>query len=473
MKRSRSKIKGTDWFTVILYLLLVTFGWMNILAANIEPNAPVSFDFSTEYTKQLIWIGISFLTIGVIYLIDSKFYAAFAGMFYIITTVMLIMVIFVGVEINAAKAWFEIAGMRFQPIELAKVSTSLMIAHTLSRTQFSFTKLQNILIAFAIIIIPLLITILQNDLGSGLVLLAIVITFFREGLSPFFIIAGIIAIIIFILTMIIPNHLIILALTAAFIIALLFYKQIKSALISLLIIAISYSLVTQVFYNDATEMSNNIGVITGIAAASLFIAARVFLKRQSHLIIYIIMLWGSIGFTYTADYIFEEMLGAYQQNRIMVMIGLKDDPHGAGYNVNQSKIAIGSGGVQGKGFMEGTQTKFDFVPEQTTDFIFCTVGEEWGFIGTSAVIIAFITLLLRLIYLSERQYSSFSRIYGYSVVSILFFHIIVNIGMTIGLAPVIGIPLPFFSYGGSALWGFTILLFIFLKLDTNRAELLR
>ncbi len=214
-------------------------------------------------------------------------------------------------------------------------------------------------------------------------------------------------------------------------------------------------------------------MIAGIATSSTYLVFKVLIKRMPQIGVALIILWGMMGYTYSTNYFFDSVLSEYQRNRILVMLNLEHDPQGIGYNVNQSKIAIGSGGFNGKGFLQGTQTKFDFVPEQTTDFIFCTVGEEWGFIGTTFVVILFLILLLRIIFLAERQHSDFSRIYGYSVAAIFFMHIAINIGMTIGLAPVIGIPLPFFSYGGSSFWGFTILLFIFLKLDTNRAELIR
>ncbi|ASB48849.1 rod shape-determining protein RodA [Alkalitalea saponilacus] len=473
MRAQNRTIKGVDWFTVLLYLFMVGFGWVNIYAVNTDPDTLVFFDYSKEYTKQIVWIGVSFVTIGVIMLTDSKFFVEFSYVFYAITTFLLILVIFIGVEINAAKAWFQIGGMRFQPVELAKVATALAVARVMCRFQFSFYNISDILRLGTLIFLPILIIIIQNDTGSGIVLLALFIAFFREGLSPYVFVFGFVAIAVFILTMIIPNHSIILILSVAFILMVLFNRFRKEALIMTAISVVFFGVGAAIFKTAGGGVNYDVALLIAMAASSIFLAIKALLRRLPKLGVLLIFFWGTVAFTYSTDYVFEEMLGEYQRNRILVMLGLKDDPLGVGYNVNQSKIAIGSGGLLGKGFLQGTQTKFNFVPEQSTDFIFCTVGEEWGFLGTSIVVLLFVILLLRLIFLAERQHSDFSRIYGYGVASIFFFHVAVNIGMTIGLAPVIGIPLPFFSYGGSSLWGFTILLFIFLKLDTNRTQLLR
>lgn len=472
MRGSSSSIKSIDRLTALLYLILVCFGWLNIFAANTDPDGGFVFDLSLEYMKQLMWIGISFVTIGLLMLIDSKFFTAFAFIFYAITILMLILVIFWGVEVNSAHSWFRIGSFSFQPGELAKVATALAIGKILSRFQFSFTRIQDLVVLVTVWLLPVAIIILQNDMGSALVFFSLLIVFFREGMTPLILFFGIMAIVIFILTLLISNLYIELLLVAVFFILLFLRKQRKLALISLGIAALCYG-ISQLVFHLTGGIDHFKAILAGMSAASLYLISVTVLRRYKAVVSSLILFWGSLAFAYSSDYIFEKMLSDYQKSRILVMLGLKQDPLGAGYNVNQSKIAIGSGGFSGKGFLQGTQTKFNFVPEQSTDFIFCTVGEEWGFLGTSAVIILFVCLLLRLVVLAERQHSAFSRVYGYAVASIFFFHLLVNIGMTIGLAPVIGIPLPFFSYGGSSLWGFSILLFIFLKLDTNRTELLR
>lgn len=472
MRGSSSSIKSIDRLTAMLYLILVCFGWLNIFAANTDPDGGFVFDLSLEYMKQLMWIGISFVTIGLLMLIDSKFFTAFAFIFYAITILMLILVIFLGVEVNSAHSWFRIGSFSFQPVELAKVATALTIGKILSRFQFSFTRIQDLVVLVTVWLLPVAIIILQNDMGSALVFFSLLIVFFREGMTPLILFFGIMAIVIFILTLLISNLYIELLLVAVFFILLFLRKQRKLALISLGIAALCYG-ISQLVFHLTGGIDHFKAILAGMSAASLYLISVTVLRRYKAVVSSLILFWGSLAFAYSSDYIFEKMLSDYQKSRILVMLGLKQDPLGAGYNVNQSKIAIGSGGFSGKGFLQGTQTKFNFVPEQSTDFIFCTVGEEWGFLGTSAVIILFVCLLLRLVVLAERQHSAFSRVYGYAVASIFFFHLLVNIGMTIGLAPVIGIPLPFFSYGGSSLWGFSILLFIFLKLDTNRTELLR
>jgi rod shape determining protein RodA len=472
MRGSSSSIKSIDRLTALLYLILICFGWLNIFAANTDPDGGFVFDLSLEYMKQLMWIGISFVTIGLLMLIDSKFFTAFAFIFYAITILMLILVIFLGVEVNSAHSWFRIGSFSFQPVELAKVATALTIGKILSRFQFSFTRIQDLVVLVTVWLLPVAIIILQNDMGSALVFFSLLIVFFREGMTPLILFFGIMAIVIFILTLLISNLYIELLLVAVFFILLFLRKQRKLALISLGIAALCYG-ISQLVFHLTGGIDHFKAILAGMSAASLYLISVTVLRRYKAVVSSLILFWGSLAFAYSSDYIFEKMLSDYQKSRILVMLGLKQDPLGAGYNVNQSKIAIGSGGFSGKGFLQGTQTKFNFVPEQSTDFIFCTVGEEWGFLGTSAVIILFVCLLLRLVVLAERQHSAFSRVYGYAVASIFFFHLLVNIGMTIGLAPVIGIPLPFFSYGGSSLWGFSILLFIFLKLDTNRTELLR
>ena len=473
MQKDVKTKKGIDLLTVIMFAVLVIFGWLNIYAVNISLDTTDFFEINQDYFKQLIWVGISILIIGTIMLIDGKFYVEFAYIFYIAGILLLIAVRFLGVEINGAKSWFRIGSFGFQPVELAKTATALAVAYYMSRFEFSFKKNSKTLVLAAIWVLPICAIIFQNDTGSALVFFSFFIAFFREGLSPYIILLGFIAVTIFILTLIIPNVTIILMLGICLALILFFKGWRKETLIAIAITLGIFGIISLISYSSTGEIKYNLALLPGFGASCIYLLYNALSKKVSFVWFYIMLFWSGIVFTYTTDYAVEKLLSDYQHTRIMVMLGLEDDPLGAGYNVNQSKIAIGSGGLSGKGFLQGTQTKYNFVPEQHTDFIFCTVGEEWGFLGSSVVIVLFLTLILRIIYLSDKQHSDFSRIYGYCVAGIFFFHFAVNIGMTIGLAPVIGIPLPFFSYGGSSILGFSILLFIFLKLDTYRDELIR
>lgn len=471
---NRNYNKRIDWITVGLYSLLVLFGWLNIYAANFNPENPVFFDTSKEYFKQLVWIGFSLLFVGMILITDSKFYVEFAYIFYGFTILLLIVVLLFGKEINGAKSWFEVGPIRFQPAELSKMATNLAVARALSRYGFSFKKFSDLVKAGAIITFPMLLILLQNDTGSALVYSVFIIVFYREGLTGYILTFGIIAGIVATLTLMIPNSTII-GLIALSVLVILYFKGVrkdlvKAVLAGAVLLAISYG----VYAYTNPDIDLEYVLIPSILVVSIYLLFITISKRINKFVpTYLLILWSAIILALSADYFFEDVLSHYQRTRINVLLGIEQDPLGAGYNVNQSKIAIGSGGLTGKGYLQGTQTKFNFVPEQSTDFIYCTVGEEWGFVGSTTVILLFLALLLRLIWLSEKQHSVFSRVYGYGVAAIFFFHFAINIGMTIGLAPVIGIPLPFFSYGGSSLWGFTLLLFVFLKLDTNRNELIR
>lgn len=409
-----------DWVIIALYGLLVFLGWLNIFAAVYDEQQQQNiFDISLNSGKQLIWIGTSILLIIVIMVIDFRFYNSFAYIFYAIIMVMLLMVMLFGREVAGAKAWFEVGPFRIQPAEFAKFATALAVAKFLEVSTVKLDKVKDLAIAGALIALPAAFILLQNDTGSAMVFAAFVIVFYREGLNPLFIIIGLAGIAIFVLTLMVNKV----------------YLFIGVGILTLLIIGIR---------------RKSIKSIVSVTAGAAII----------------------VGVIFSVDYVVEDVLQPHQQNRIKALINPNADPLGYGWNVTQSKIAIGSGGLAGKGFLEGTQTKFDFVPEQSTDFIFCTIGEEHGWIGSFVLISLFIFLLLRVVFIAERQKSRFARVYGYSVASILFFHFLVNIGMTIGLAPVIGIPLPFFSYGGSSLWSFTILLFILVKLDAHRMQVL-
>ncbi len=433
LRNENSLFYGIDKITVVTYLLLVLMGWLNIYAAVYNEEHQSIFDVSQRYGKQLIWIAGAGVIACLILLIDSNAYTAFSYILYGILIVANILVVFLGRKINGSKSWFGVGGFGIQPAEFMKFATSLALAKFLSNqniivnTEFRLRlkdlikNYKSTIIALVLITLPLIIIKkLQDETGLAVVLIAFIIVLYREGLSVNFLIFGLLAVILFVLALVVSN--------------------LVSLLISLAIISFSSLL---------------------------------FVKRSvKNLIIISLIYLGAAGVVGTTSYVYNH-LEAHQKDRIDILLQKKTDLKGVGYNLNQSKIAIGSGGFLGKGYLQGTQTKYDFVPEQDTDFIFCTVGEEWGFVGSTIVVFLHLFLILRVIFLAERQRSDFSRIYGYGVACVLFFHLAVNVGMTIGLMPVIGIPLPFFSYGGSSLWSFTILLFIFIKLDANRLLILR
>jgi rod shape determining protein RodA len=422
MRRDHDISGAIDWPTVFLYLSLVVFGWINVFAAVYDETARQSiFDLSLNSGRQLLFISASIVIAFAITIVDMRFYETFAYLFYGVLLFLLFLVPIIGKEVGGNKAWLGIGSFGVQPSEFAKFITALAVAKYIGSVGFRMDSLRNQAILFILIGLPMGLILLQKDTGTALVFTVFVLVFFREGMSPFLLIVGICAATIFILTLLVPNPI---------------YLHI------------------------------GIGVILII----LIFLGKKKLKRILILTIGALLVSGVIE---SVDYVVKDVLKPHQQNRIKALINPDADPLGFGWNVTQSKIAIGSGGFFGKGFLKGTQTKFDFVPEQSTDFIFCTIGEEHGWIGSVVVIGLFVAFLLRILFLAERQKSRFARAYGYSVACIFFFHFAVNIGMTVGLFPVIGIPLPFFSYGGSALWGFTILLFILLKLDAHRGQVLQ
>jgi rod shape determining protein RodA len=411
-----------DWATIGLYLALVLFGWLNIYAVVYDESVQQNiFSLSLNSGRQLMFITASLFIIAGIVILDMRFYEAFAYVLYALVMVMLVMIPIMGKEVGGNKSWLGIGSFGGQPSELAKFVTALAVAKYAGSVGFRIDNLRNQAVLFGIIGLPIALIILQKDFGTALIFTAFILVFFREGMSPFLMIVGLCAAILFILTLLIPNQL---------------YLH---------------------------------GAIVAIVALLITFGRKKF-RRIALLVIGGILIMGVIE---SVDYVITDVLKPHHQNRLKALINPDSDPLGYGWNVTQSKIAIGSGGFIGKGFLKGTQTKYDFVPEQSTDFIFCTIGEEHGWIGSLLVIGLFVTLLMRVIFIAERQKNRFARVYGYSVVSILFFHFAINIGMTIGLFPVIGIPLPFFSYGGSSLWGFTILLFILLKLDAHRGQVLQ
>ena len=410
-----------DWLSVFVFGALVIAGWLNIYAAEYDPAVNQSlFDFSTSAGKQLIWILTSIAIAFTIFFFDYKFFDSFAYIIYGVVMATLLFILIGGKEVAGSKSWVGIGSFGLQPSEFAKFATALVLAKYLDGVNRKLTDLNTLGIAFAIIVLPMVLTILQGDTGTALVFAALVVPMFREGMPPLLLVIGFSIFAVFVLTLLVSQ----------------------------------------------TVLLAGIAVITLVA---LGLNART-PKRLVYIIVGAIVVTSVVR---SVDFVLTDVLQPHQQKRVLSLVNPNIDPLGVGWNVTQSKIAIGSGGFVGKGFLEGTQTKFDFVPEQTTDFIFCTIGEEHGWIGSVLMLALFATLLLRLVHLAERQKSTFSRLFGYGVVGIIFFHFTVNIAMTIGLFPVIGIPLPFFSYGGSSLWAFTILLFSFLKLDANRMQVLQ
>ncbi len=422
MRRSSDISGSLDWATILIYLALVLLGWFNIYAAVYDETVSQSiWDLSLNSGRQLLFIAATIVIVTGIIIIDMRFYEAFAYLAYGVILFLLLLVPLIGKEVGGNKAWIGIGSFGGQPSEFAKFITALAVAKMIGSVGFRMDKLRNQAILFVMIGLPIVLILFQKDTGTALVFTSFIFVFFREGMSPFLMIVGICGAFTFILTLLVPNQL---------------YLHAGIAIALVLLIALGKKK----------------------------------LKRITILTVGAVIIMGVIE---SVDYVITDVLKPHQQNRIKALINPDADPLGYGWNVTQSKIAIGSGGFLGKGFLKGTQTKFDFVPEQSTDFIFCTIGEEWGWLGSFVVIVLFMALLLRVIFIAERQKSRFARAYGYSAVSIFFFHFAINIGMTVGLFPVIGIPLPFFSYGGSALWSFSILLFILLKLDAHRGQVLQ
>lgn len=461
-----------DWITVSIAVVLMLLGWINIYAAVYNDEHQSMLDVSQRYGKQLIWIGAALLLAFIILIIDSSFYVIFSWPIYAFVVFSLVMVLFAGVEINGQKSWFILWGdLRLQPSEFAKFGTALALAKVTSSYNFKLLTVNSLLLISAIIGIPLLLILIQPDTGSAIVFVVFLLVLYREGLSGVVLFFGLLTVILFLLSMLTSNTVLLVILFAGSLIAHFVLNQ------KLKLVAIAAGIGTTVillFFAINYLMGNPFeSEWVTLAASSLIMigfAGYIMRTRLKNSMLIVGLFFASVAFTYSVDFVFDEVLKSHQQDRINELLGIQSDPKGAGWNVNQSKIAIGSGGFAGKGFLNGTQTKFNFVPEQSTDFIFCTVGEEWGFVGSLVIIALFVSLFVRLIILAERQRSIYSRVYGYSVASILFFHFAVNVGMTIGLMPVIGIPLPFFSYGGSSLWAFTILLFVFLRLDASRLD---
>ena len=410
-----------DWITIALYAAIMLFGWMNIYSACYDESHAAVFDFSQYHGKQLIWMGLAALTAAVILLTEPRFFSNMAYPIYGVVLGLLVLTLFLAVTVNGGKSWIDLGGFRFQPSEFAKFATALALAKYLSAIEIDLKDMRTKTVSLALIAIPAALVFLQHDTGSALVFASFIFPLYREGVSGAVLVVGVAAI-------------------ALFVLALLVNKYILLGILALLAVAYLF-----VWLNKRTRKDY-------LRAIGIFVCCA--------------------AFVFSVDFVFNNVLESHQRERIDVLLGKTEDLQGSGYNVNQSKIAIGSGGLIGKGFLGGTVTKANFVPEKHTDFIFCTVGEEWGFLGSTVLVVLYVMLLIRIVNMAERQRSPFSRIFGYCVASILFMHLFVNIGMVIGLVPVIGIPLPFFSYGGSSLVAFTILLFIFIRQDASKNQLL-
>lgn len=469
MRNDQNILKQLDWITVIMWFIMVISGWLTIYAACYDYEHEKIFDLSMRYGQQIIWIAMAVVSIVFVMAIDTKFYDSIAIPLYVFMIGLLILTIFIAPEIKGSHSWIQIGGFRFQPAELAKYATALCLAKYMSSYGYDIKRTKNFLLTAVIIGLPMLIIVAQQETGSALVFAIFILVLFREGLNGDFLIYGALTILFFVLV-IKYGYMIVFLLATLVGIFLIFHYSKDIALFKTYIITnagiwvsglivklVNYELIS---YTLISEISFG-------ASALLFLIFAIIRRSKIHLRVILFFICTAI-LCFAADYAFNKVLQPHQQIRIKVVMGLEDDPQGAGYNVRQAQIAIGSGGLIGKGFLNGTQTKLNYVPEQDTDFIFCTIGEEAGFVGTTFVILLYVAFICRLIMMAERQRTAFSRIYGYSVASIFFFHFCINIGMVIGLLPVIGIPLPFFSYGGSSMIAFTILLFTFIKLDSRR-----
>ena len=420
-RMSAAEKKRYDWVPIMLYLVIVLFGWLNIYAACYDETHAQVFDFSRQHGKQLLWMGVAFLIAVCVLLIHPRVFSNGSYIIYGVVLILLVATLFIGTVTNGGQSWIDFGAFKFQPSEFAKFATALAVAKYISAIDIDLTLPRTRLTLALLVLVPAGLVLLQHDTGSALVFLAFLLPFFREGLSHYILLVGVLAIALFVSALLINKFLL-------------------------------------------------MGILFVICLLYLFVwlskrTARTYWRTAGFFVLCCL-------FTLSVDFTFEHVLETHQRNRIYVLLGKVEDPRGVGYNVDQAKIAIGSGGLIGKGFLNGTITKADFVPEQETDFIFCTVGEEWGFVGGVLLIAAYVGLLVYLITMAERQRSVFARFYGYSVASILFFHFAINVGMVLGLVPVIGIPLPYFSYGGSSLIAFTLLLFVFIRQDADKNALI-
>jgi len=481
MERRNVDIFGSiDWLTILIVLAIMVCGWFSICGASADLENPDLFSFATRPGKQMVWIICAFVLGAVMLFITENFYNSYAYIVYILLLLLLLVTIFVAKDTKGSRSWLNLGPVSLQPAEFAKFATALALAKFVDRFDFNPQHLGDIVKACAVFVIPMILIVAQNETGSALVYLAFLLVLYREGMTGSVLFLGFCAILFFILEIKFSPVsfgdqpfklgtwlvLTIIQLLETLMIWLL--SKDRSLTFTVLGIGLGGMLIGLAVSLSIIPFKVTLLQVALIVITSAYIVFRALKDMASRYILVAAFAVCSVGYLFSVDYAFNKILQPHQRTRINVILGLEDDPKGAGYNVNQSLIAIGSGGLTGKGFMKGTQTKLKYVPEQDTDFIFCTVGEEQGFKGSVFVLLLYLSLLLRLIFLAERQSSVFGRVYGYSVVCILLFHLFINIGMVLGITPVIGIPLPFFSYGGSSLWGFTILLSVFLRIDCER-----
>ena len=491
--RGRGLAKTIDWKLVIYYLLLILIGWANIYAS-VQSSEPSSiFDWGCRSGKQFVWIMTSFGLAGIIlFVLSPRVYEGFSLPIYLFTLLLLVAVIFLGIEVKGSRSWFEFGPIRFQPAEISKISTSLMLATVMSQLGYRIGRMKDFILTALIILVPMGIIVMQSETGSALVYIGFIFMLYREGLSGWLIFMVGMAILLFILTLTASPFTAILVMAGVGSMCICLYSGrfkwwlligVPAIVLMAFVPSILGSLAgtpEEVVEGAVETVVENVSIFSKIKPLYILLAVlgcllpvgayRAFRQRNMFSQLALVAMVGGTLLVFSADFIFNNVLQDHQRKRIEVLLGMKEDPSGVGYNVNQSKIAIGSGGVFGKGYLNGTQTTYGFVPEQSTDFIFCTVGEEWGFVGCTAVILLYVLLIWRIVKNAERSREAFTRIYGYCVACCIFMHLFINIGMTIGLMPVIGIPLPLVSYGGSSLWAFTILFFIFIALDRNERK---
>lgn len=485
--RTPSLITHTDWITVIIYLLLMAFGWISVCGASYDLDLQKSlFDLSTRSGMQLIWITTSLLLATIVMNIDERVWSTFAVAIYMAFMILLLVTPFLAHDIKGSLSWIKIGSFSIQPAEFSKFSTALCIAKFISKRGFSMQKKTDAILCWLIILLPMALIILQNETGSALVYASFFLMLYREGMSGSILAAGLSAVMYFVIGIRFadtPLPLLsagslggtaVMYLITLFTLSLTYaYTSLPKSIILRILGAmlalggIAYAVSHWLW----TKLNIDYILMGGIVLIVLYLIYMCVRERVLRYLFIAFFALGSICMHQSANYVMKNVMQDHQRTRIYVLLGMEDDPRGAGYNVIQAKIAIGSGGLKGKGFKNGTQTKLKYVPEQDTDFIFCTVGEEEGFLGSTAVLLLFLTFILRLIILAERQLDPLARVFGYCVMSVFLFHLFINVGMVLGLTPVIGIPLPFFSYGGSSLWGFTLLLFIFLRMDAMRSRL--
>ncbi len=476
-----SVFRSVDWVTIILYVILVSAGAISIYAASYDFDNASIFAFSEFSGKQFIWIGLSLVIGAIILLLDYRIYEAYAYPIYAVVILVLIATIFLAPDIKGSRSWLVFGPVSLQPAEFGKFATALALAKLFTSYNFNLNaKISNYFRALIIIFLPICLILLQKETGSALVYFSLIFVLYREGMSGLVLFSVFCAVLYFVVAVKFADPLVLgipvgeftvfLLILLIYALMLLFYCRDIIIARNVIIGFVASGIIVAILSACGVEINGIIFFCSVLGIAIAYTLLAMFRHKIQKFLITVAFAAVSVLFLFSVNYVFGNVLEPHQQMRIKVALGIEDDIRGAGYNVNQSKIAIGSGGFAGKGFLNGTQTKLKYVPEQHTDFIFCTIGEEEGFIGSTAVLVVFLAFILRIIYIAERQRTAFGRVYAYCLVACLIFHLCINVGMVIGLCPVIGIPLPFFSYGGSALWGFTIMLFIMLRIDASRKE---